>query len=110
MVNVLVIQSCPSLCDPMNHSAAGSSLWNSSGKNTGVSCRSLFLGIEHGCPALQADSLLSKPTGKPLDMVMIPYNKFIIIIIFHIMLALAIFLLTTFPFYLSFQILKCVDL
>ena len=74
-----------------------------------MSCHSLFPGIEHGSPALQADSLLSKPPEKPLDTVMVPFNKYIIIAIFHIMMVLAIFLLTTFPFYLNFQILKYIS-
>ena len=45
--SVLVTQSCLTLYDPMDHSPPGSSLcpWNSPGKNTGVSCHSLFQGI-----------------------------------------------------------------
>ena len=45
--------------------------WNSPGKNTGVSSHSLLQGIfltresNPGFPALQADSLLSEPPGKP---------------------------------------------
>ena len=45
--------------------------WDFPGKNTGTGCQSLlqgiFLpqGIEPGSPALQADSLLSEPPGKP---------------------------------------------
>ena len=44
-------------------------LWNSPGQNAGVVSRSLlqgiFPGIEPRSPALQTDSLLSEPTGKP---------------------------------------------
>ena len=46
--------------------------WNSPGKNNGVGCHSLFQrifptqGSNPGPPALQADSLLSEPPGKPL--------------------------------------------
>ena len=46
--------------------------WNSPGKITGVDCHSLLQGIfstqrsNPGPPALQADSLLSEPPGKPL--------------------------------------------
>ena len=47
--------------------------WNSSGKNTGVGRHSLLQGmdipdprIESRSPALQADSLSSKPPGKPV--------------------------------------------
>ena len=43
--------------------------WDSPGKNTGVGCHCLlqgiFPGMEHGSPALQADSLPSEPPGKP---------------------------------------------
>ena len=70
-VCVLVVQSCPTLCDPIDCSQPGSSLspWNFSGKNTGVGCHSLLQdlpdpGIELGSPALQADSLPSEPPGK----------------------------------------------
>ena len=44
--------------------------WNSSGKNTGVSCHSLpgdlsSPGIESRSPGLQVDSLPSEPPGRP---------------------------------------------
>ena len=39
----LVSQSCPALCDPVNHSPPGSSVHGDSpGKNTGVGCRALL--------------------------------------------------------------------
>ena len=39
----LVAQSCPSLCDPVDYSPPGSSVYgDSSGKNTGVSCLALL--------------------------------------------------------------------
>ena len=42
----LVIQSCPTLCDPMDCSPPGSSCSrDSSGKNTGVGCHFLLQGI-----------------------------------------------------------------
>jgi len=47
------------------------SSWNSPGKNTGVGSHSLLqwnhpdLRSELGSPALQAESLLSEPPGKP---------------------------------------------
>ena len=42
----LVAQSCPTLCNPMDHSPPGSSvLGDSSGKNTKVGCHSLLQGI-----------------------------------------------------------------
>ena len=44
---VLVTQSCPTLCDPINWGPPGfsSGSWNSPGKNTGVGCHSLLQGI-----------------------------------------------------------------
>ena len=38
-------QSCLTLCNPMDCSPPGSSLWDSPGKNTGVGCHSLLQGI-----------------------------------------------------------------
>ena len=38
--------------------------WNSTGKNTGEGCHSLFQGIKPRSPALQADSLPSEPPEK----------------------------------------------
>ena len=38
------LQLCPTLCDPMDCSLPGF-LWDSPGKNTGVSCQALFQGI-----------------------------------------------------------------
>ena len=39
----LVVQSCPTLCDPMDYSPPGSSLHGDSpGKNTGMGCHDLF--------------------------------------------------------------------
>ena len=41
----LVIQSCPTLCDPMDYSSTGSSVHRDSpGKNTGVCCHALLRG------------------------------------------------------------------
>ena len=45
-VKVLVAQSCPTLCDPMDCSLPGSSVHGDSpGKNTGVGSHSLLQGI-----------------------------------------------------------------
>ena len=42
----LVVQSCPTLCDPVNCSLQGSSVHGDSpGKNIGVSCRALLQGV-----------------------------------------------------------------
>ena len=76
----LVAQSCLTLCDLMDCSLPGSSVpGDSPGKNTGVGCHALLQdlpnpgdlpipGIEPRSPALQADSLLSEPPGKPKNM------------------------------------------
>ena len=62
-----VTQSCPTLCNPMDRSPPGSSVHGDSPvKNTGVGCRALLQRIKPRSPALQADSLLSEPPGKPL--------------------------------------------
>ena len=71
-VKVLVAQSGATLCDPMDCSLLGSSVhgillerilewlpWPSPGDLPDP-------GIEPGSPALQADSLLSEPPGKPI--------------------------------------------
>ena len=42
----LVVQSCPTLCEPMGYSPPGSSVHGDSpGKNTGVGCHALLQGI-----------------------------------------------------------------
>ena len=63
------------LCDHMDHSMPGSSVpGGSPGKNTAVGYHALLQGnlpnpgIEPGSPALQADSLLSEPRGKPINV------------------------------------------
>ena len=71
----LVVQSGPTLCDPMNCSPPGSSVHvDSAGKFlAGVGCRALLQrnlpnpGIEPRYPALRADSLLSEPPGVKLQ-------------------------------------------
>ena len=46
MLLCLATQSCPTLCDPTDYSLPGSSVHgNSPGKNTGVGCHGLLLGI-----------------------------------------------------------------
>ena len=69
---VVVTQSCPTLCNPMDCSLTGSSdHGDSPGKNTGVGCHALlqgiFPGIEPMSPTLQTDSLPSEPPGKHLE-------------------------------------------
>ena len=74
-VKVLVAQTCPTLCDPMNGSRASLlCAWNSPGMNTGVGCHALLQGIfltlgsNSHLLHWQADSLLSEPPGKPLQV------------------------------------------
>ena len=70
----LVAQSCLTLHDPMDCSPPGSCVHGySPGKNTGEVCPLPGdlpnLGIKPRSPALQADSLLSEPPGKPIHTV-----------------------------------------
>ena len=67
MHGCLVIQSCPTLCDPMDCSTPGSPICEDSpGTNTGVGCHLSNPGIKLRSHALQADSLPSEPPGKSL--------------------------------------------
>ena len=71
----LLLQLCPTLCDPMDNSPPGSSVQGDSpGKSTGVGCHALLQGIflTQGLnPSLlrilhwQAGSLPLVPPGKP---------------------------------------------
>ena len=68
---VLVTQSCPTLCNPMDCSPPGSSAHVSRQEYwSGLLFPSPWTlpdpGTEPGSPALQADSLPSEPLGKPL--------------------------------------------
>ena len=75
---VLVAQSCPTLCDPMDYRPPGSSVhgilqarileWVPIPFSRGS-----FPRIEPGSPALQADSLQSKPPGKTYQSEKDPY-------------------------------------
>ena len=72
-VTVLVAQSCPTLCDPMDCDPPGSSVhgilqaryW--SGLPFSSPGDLPEPGTEPGSPELQADSLLSETPGKPLS-------------------------------------------
>ena len=82
MVEVLclVAQLCLTLCDPLDYSPSGSSVHGDSpGKNTGEVCPLPGdlpnLGIKPRSPALQADSLLSEPPGKPMVAVMMYISR-----------------------------------
>ena len=66
-----VVKSCLTLSQPRRlYPARFLCPWDSPDNNTGVGCHFLLQGlpnprIEPGSPALQADSLLSEPPGKP---------------------------------------------
>ena len=72
---VLVAQSCLILCDPMDHSSPGSSVHGLLQarilEGTAIPFSRGFPdpGIEPGSPALQADSLLSEPPRKPIQII-----------------------------------------
>ena len=75
-VCVLVAQSCPTLCDPIDYRPARLLCsWDFSAKNTGVDCCFSLQwnlpnpGIEPTSPVspeLQVDSLPTEPCGKPI--------------------------------------------
>ena len=71
----LVTQSCPTLCNPMDHGLPGSSVYGDSPvKNTGVGCHALLQGIfptqgsNPGLPHCRWILLPSEPPGKPKNM------------------------------------------
>ena len=64
------LQSCPTLCNPMDCSPAGSCLWNSPGKNTGVGCHVLqgifpTQGSSLASPALAGRFFTTNATWEP---------------------------------------------
>ena len=62
-MKVIVVQSCPTLCNPMDMGFPRQEYWSGlSFPSPGDLPNS---GIEPGSPALQADSLLSEPPRKP---------------------------------------------
>ena len=66
----LFLESCLTLYNPMDFSLPGSSVHGDSpGKDTGVGCHALFQGIfpTQVSPALQVNSLLTEPLGKPVN-------------------------------------------
>jgi len=64
------LQSCPTLCDPIDGSPPGSHPWDSPGKNTGVGCHCLLQCIKvksesevaQSCPTL-SDPMDCSPPG-----------------------------------------------
>ena len=72
-VSMLVAQSCPTVCDPVDYSLPGSSVlgifqaripeWVAIPFSRGLA----HSGIKPRSPAVQVDSLLSEPPGKPIS-------------------------------------------
>ena len=66
---MFVTLSGPSLCDSVDYNARLLCPWNSPDNNTGVGSQSPLQGSsqprEPTSPALQADSFLSEPPGRP---------------------------------------------
>ena len=59
------LQSCPTLCDPIDSSPPGSRPWDSPGKNTGVGCHFLLQRMKVKCESEVAQSC---PTpSDPMD-------------------------------------------
>ena len=67
-----LLQSCPTLCDPIDGSPPGSHrLWDFAGKNTGVSCHFLLLcmkvksesEVAQSCPTLRDPMDCSLPSS-----------------------------------------------
>ena len=76
IVLCLVVQSHPTLCDPMDCRLPGSSVrGDCSGKNTEVGCHALLQGIfstqglKPGLLPLQADSFPAELLGKPKKII-----------------------------------------
>ena len=82
-VKVLVAQSCPSLCDPMDYSSPGFSVhgilqarileWVAILLSRGSSRPKK--GIQPGSPALQADSSPFEPPVKPIQLLITPQHQ-----------------------------------
>ena len=57
------LQSCPTLCDPIDGSPPGSRPWNSPGNNTGVGCHFLLqcMKVESESEVAQSSPTLRDP-------------------------------------------------
>ena len=57
------LQSCPTLCDPMDGSPPGSRPWDAPSKSTGVGCHFLlqFMKVESECEVAQSCLTLRDP-------------------------------------------------
>ena len=113
------LQSCPTLCDPMDCILPGSSVHGDSpGKNIGVDSHSLLQGglpdseIEPKSLALQADSLPSELPGKPSYTTINLFKSFTfpstsVFFICHRLRHSNFWVLTAFALY--FQLLRYLD-
>ena len=64
-----VLQSCPTLCDPIDSSPLGSPRpWNSPGKNTGVGCHFLLQCMKVKMKSLNHVGLLATPWTAPYQV------------------------------------------
>ena len=61
------LQSCPTLCDPVDGSPAGSPSWDSPGKNAGVGCHFLLqcMQVKSEREVAQSSPTLSSSAGSP---------------------------------------------
>ena len=59
------LQSCPTLCDPIDSSPPGSPIWDSPGKNTGVGCHFLLQCMKVKSESEVAQSCLT--LSNPMD-------------------------------------------
>ena len=82
-MKVKVTHSCPTLCDPIDYIACQAPL--SMEFPTQEYWSGLPLpspgdlpkpGIKPGSPSLQADSLLSEPSGKPINILVVNFSLF----------------------------------
>ena len=82
-MKVKVTHSCPTLCDPIDYIACQAPLsmefptqeyW--SGLPFPSPGDLPKPGIKPGSPSLQADSLLSEPSGKPINILVVNFSLF----------------------------------
>ena len=90
-ITCLAVQSCSTLCDPMDCSPPGSSvLGDSPGKNTAVSCHALLQGIfptqgsNPGFPNCRQILYRLSHQGSPIKIITIPINMLWVMECFYI--------------------------
>ena len=65
-----LLQSCPTLCDPIDGSPPGSRPWDSPGKNTGVGCHFLLQ-----CMKMKSESEVTQLVPDKLESMGIPHTQ-----------------------------------